>query len=295
MNHNLFSIKDLNKALLLLNKPIKKSLGQHYLINHQAAMTICQAVAKVSVSSRIVEIGAGLGHLTGILLANNFKVLAIETDGCSADFLKKRFKRDWSLFVNNGYVMHQDFLAEFELPDGFEKDLVLLGNLPYHITTPILFKSFEYFRECSSDLFFMMQKEVADRILADSGTKEYSRLSVLSRYHCQEIDNLMTLSPKSFYPSPKINSTVLHFKLRKEQLTKDYSLFKALVGGGFLYRRKQLKKALFLKNHLSLDKVILTKLRQREGDLLSKRAEELTLENYLYLTREYLKLMREIL
>ena len=289
LNHSLFSVSDLKKILLTLNKPIKKSLGQNYLINHQAAMTISEAVAKVSKTGKIVEIGAGLGHLTGVLLAKNFKVLAIETDALATQFLKERWA---SVFEDNLHVMHQDFLKEFRLPTEFQEELVLLGNLPYHIMTPILFKSFEDFRAQVTDLFFMMQKEVADRILATLGTRFSNKLSVLSRYHCSEISSVLNLGPKSFYPMPKVNSTVLHFKLRKKSLANNYFVFKAFVHNSFLYRRKQLKTALLLKNYLSLDEEILSLLIQKKADLFKKRAAELTLEDYLYLTQKYLEMKK---
>ena len=274
-------------------------MGQNYLINHQAAHRLADATAQIAGDHPVVEIGAGLGSLTHLLLERGLKVMAIETEAGSVRFLQEQWQ---SQYPSRLTVLHQDFLRPFKFPPGFSREVVFLGNLPYHITSPILFKCFE---ECPSwaegspgaegssqatDLIFMMQREVADRILAPPGSKQYGRISTLARYHAEAMEKLLQMGPGSFYPPPKIASAVVHFKLRKAPLTRHYQVFKALVHGGFLYRRKRLKAALFLRQPLGLeplDQAILKRLMEACEALFEKRAEELDVADYLYLANEY--------
>lgn len=283
VQYNLFSVKDLKRAMSDLGKPIKKSLGQNYLINSQAAETLAQTASQIASGRPVIEIGSGLGNLTQAMLKQKIKVLALETDKLAVNFLEKNLKPDTPDLT----IMHQNFLEDFVLPAGFNKSAIMLGNLPYNITSPILFKCFETFSENITDLIFMMQKEVADRILSSPGIKSYGKISTLANYHSFNINPILKLKPGSFYPRPQIDSTVLHFKLRQQALSKHYYVFKAMVHNAFFYRRKQLKKALFLKHSIPLNRKYLKVLTQKWSTLSAKRADELYLKDYLFLTEEY--------
>ena len=182
----------------------KKSLGQHFLVHPHQARRIVDAL-ELGGDETVVEIGAGLGALTVWLAGPDRRVVALERDPALARYLQEEILADNpGVEVSCQDVLKFDFL---ELSREIGQPLAVVGNLPYQITSPLLFKLMEE-REAISRAVLMMQQEVGARLLAAPGTKDYGILSVLLRYHFA-IRRLFSLGPANFFPPPQVDSVVL--------------------------------------------------------------------------------------
>ena len=193
------------KTLLLrLGLRPKKALGQHFLLHpHQARRIV--AALNLTGEETVVEIGAGLGALTGLLAPAARRVIALERDPELARFL------DTELLVESPevQVVCQDVLT-FDFPGAAReagRPLAVVGNLPYQITSPLLFTLIRDVAAINCAVL-MMQLEVGARLTASPGTKDYGILSVLVQYHFR-VTRLFSLSPGNFYPPPQVDSVVL--------------------------------------------------------------------------------------
>jgi len=257
-----------------LIKP-KKSLGQNFLIDQNI---IDKIISKVDIKDKsILEIGPGTGNLTvNILKKNPKKLIIIEKDNELAELLKK--KLDDSVRIINDDVLKVD---ENKLDIDI---LTVFGNLPYNISTEILCtwilniknKNFWF-----DNLVLMFQKEVADRIIAKFDTKNYGRLSILSNWKL-EIEKICDVQPSSFFPKPKIDSSVLLLKpkLNFFPLANPKNLEK-LTRTFFMHRRKMLKKSynLLFKGNLDIAKKL--------NIDLNLRPQNLNFETYYKLSEEF--------
>ena len=186
-----------------LLKP-KKSLGQNFLIDNNIINKIVE-IGSVDKNKTVMEIGAGYGNLTNaIVYMEPKKIFAVEKDKKLAFFLKKKFKN-----YKNLKIINRDILNIIE-ENNLEKNIIVFGNLPYNASTKILaslilLKKWPPWYEI---LILMFQKEVAERIMAKSQTKEYNRLAILSNWRL-EIKKHFNVSNNCFFPKPKIISTVL--------------------------------------------------------------------------------------
>jgi len=211
----------------------KKTLGQNFLIN----VGIVQKLSNFFGDGKIaIEIGPGKGIITEKLVEHFDKTIAVELDDFFAKALSEKISSD------KGFVVQQDILAlELDrIRDYYDEPLTLIGNIPYSITTPILFWFAQNYRAINRALL-IMQKEVAQRICASSGNKTYGIPSViLSRYF--DIEKLFDISPKSFNPAPKIISTAVRLTTRKQPIFPniDGKIFSRLVRVSFAHRRKKL-------------------------------------------------------
>lgn len=243
----------------------KKSLGQHFLRDENIARKIIGLLP--SANNRIIEIGPGEGVLTKYLIEGGWDAYFIDTDREAVDKLKLAFPDSGSR------IIHQDFLKA-DLHGFFQDDFILLGNLPYNISSQIFFKALEY-RSSVQFMLFMIQKEVAERIASPPGSKNYGILSVLLQAY-YEIDYLFTVNETVFYPRPRVKSAVVRLE-RKDQikLDCDEKLFFKVVKTAFNQRRKTLRNAL---KPMGMD------LTGIDPGLLNQRAEQLNLEDFVYLT-----------
>lgn len=214
----------------------KKRLGQHFLIDAEARFRIVEAV-EAPADARIVEIGPGMGSITEGL-AERFagRLTALELDEQSVEYLQGCAYSD-EIEVLHANCLHFDY-------DHFkERELVLVGNLPYNISSQILIKLLEL-RERVSGAVFMLQREVAQRVASDPGGREYGTLSVqLQAFY--DVELLFTLPPSSFDPPPKVHSSVV--RLRRNEVVAldcDEGLFRRVVRGAFNQRRKTLRNSL---------------------------------------------------
>tara|TARA_B100000902_G_scaffold58126_1_gene65150 strand:+ start:8932 stop:9720 length:789 start_codon:yes stop_codon:yes gene_type:complete len=214
----------------------KKSLGQNFLID-QKIIEIITNLIKIE-NKNILEVGAGTGNLTSAILNKKpKKLIVVEKDNELAILLKKKF-------LNKIKIINEDILKIDENSLEEEK-LTVFGNLPYNISTEILSNwilKLNLERLWFDRLILMFQKEVADRIISDFNSKNYGRLSVLTNWKL-DVEKITDIKPSSFFPRPKIQSSILIFKPKKNffKLDDPKSLEK-ITRIFFMHRRKMIKK-----------------------------------------------------
>ena len=244
----------------------RKRFGQNFLVDDQIINRIISTINPKN-NEIIVEIGPGKGALTIPILELLDHLNVIEID------------RDLVSLLNS---VQQDKLTIFEADalqfdfNQFSQKIRVIGNLPYNISSPLLFHLLN-FREKIIDMTFMLQKEVVDRIVATHGNKTYGRLSVMMQAFF-EVESMFVVPKESFEPQPKIESAILYLKTRTEPLVKNLKPLEEIVKVAFSQRRKTLKNCL---------KSIINQS-QTEIDL-SQRAEMLSIENFITLMNDYEK------
>lgn len=220
------------------NLRVKHKLGQNFLIRPEVVRRIAEA-AELSEGTPVMEIGPGIGTLTQALARTGAEVTAFELDESLAPVLAHTLEP-----YKNVKIIYEDVLKADLAGILGNRDWHAAANLPYYITTPILLSLIQ--SELPISLFvFMMQKEVADRILAAPGSKEYGALTIAVQYYCTA-EKVMDISPDSFIPRPAVTSTVLKLRRRESPVVavKDESLFFKLVKMGFGQRRKVFSNAM---------------------------------------------------
>ena len=215
----------------------RRRFGQNFLIEKSTIARIIESL-KISSQDSVIEIGPGKGALTERLVESRCDLTLIEIDRDLVDTLKKKYE---GLSIVNDDVLKVDLSSFF----GIEPKRII-GNLPYNISTPLLFK-LSRFNERIIDMHVMLQKEVAERIVSESSRKEYGRLSV-SIQLLWEVTKLFDVSPTAFSPQPKVNSSFICLKPKKK-INFDRNLMNRLLTSAFSARRKTLKNA--LRNYLN--------------------------------------------
>ena len=217
----------------------RKRFGQNFLHDQRVIGRIVQAVAP-RLGDNLVEIGPGMGALTAPLLAASSHLTVLELDRDLAATLPARMGHPQHLTIVEGDALRFDF-AQMEKLD---KPLRVVGNLPYNISTPLLFHLIRY-GAAVKDMHFMLQKEVVDRIVAEPKNKDFGRLSVMIQYYCKPTF-LFEVPPGAFNPPPKVTSAV--FRLEpyavKPVQARNEKLLAALVSQVFNQRRKTLRNTL---------------------------------------------------
>lgn len=246
----------------------KKFLGQHFLHDQKIALRIVESL-QTRYDQKVLEIGPGMGVLTRFLVEEGKVDLSlVEIDRDSVSYLKKHYPSLESRIIEG------DFL-KIDLRKIDSQKISIIGNFPYNISSQIFFKVLEH-RSLVDEVVCMLQKEVADRIAAPHGSKTYGILSVLLQAYF-EVKNLFKVSPGVFTPPPKVMSAVIRLKRNGvTDLGCDEALFVQVVKQGFNNRRKTLRNA--LKN-LNLSPEIV------QLDILDKRAEQLSVESFIELTK----------
>ena len=215
----------------------RRRFGQNFLIEKSTIARIIESL-KISPQDSVIEIGPGKGALTERLVKSQCNLTLIEIDRDLVDTLKRKYQ---GLSIVNEDVLKVDFSSFF----GIEPKRII-GNLPYNISTPLLFK-LSRVNEWIIDMHVMLQKEVAERIVSESSRKEYGRLSV-SIQLLWEVTKLFDVSPTAFSPQPKVNSSFICLKPKKK-INFDRDLMNQLLTSAFSARRKTLKNA--LRNYLN--------------------------------------------
>lgn len=234
----------------------KKQLGQNFLVNPEILKIILEA-GELTNTDTVIEIGAGLGCLTEVVARYAKRVIAVEVDPLLYKALKARFGAAWrrdevtsplqksihpSVQLLNADILKLEFatLLSHEAPTTFK----VIANLPYSITTPILWKLLEHHKQIHSCVL-MMQREVAERIVAGPGGKDYGALTIGITYHA-EAELIATLPPENFYPAPKVDSALLKLTMREKPkvVVENEQLFFNVVRTAFRTRRKMLKNSL---------------------------------------------------
>jgi len=220
------------------NITISKSLGQNFLTDGNIISKIVESL-QIEEDDFLVEIGPGMGALTCSLSEKARNVVAVEIDRRLIPALKETLSE-----VSNTVIINEDFLkADLnELTGGSEYKLV--GNLPYYITSPIIMKVLEQ-GPLPVQMVFMTQKEVAERLTAKAGTKDYGAITVAANYY-SEVEYLFTVSKEVFFPKPKVDSAVISMKPYKKPpvCVTDEKIFFEVVKAGFGQRRKTLGNSL---------------------------------------------------
>ena len=208
-----------------------KGLGQNYLIDGNIIDKIIDA-ADSSEQDLLLEIGPGLGALTQALLGTGATLIAIEKDPTMARHIARTF---------NGVQLIEEDVLDIDLSDLFETGITkIVANLPYSVGSRFIVNALEA-RPLPEKMVFMVQKEVADRLIAQPGGKPYGPLAIWSQLN-YEVKNIKNVSPNCFMPAPKVWSAVVRFEKRQTPLADvpDYSQFKRLVKQSFTQRRKQI-------------------------------------------------------
>jgi 16S rRNA (adenine1518-N6/adenine1519-N6)-dimethyltransferase len=254
----------------------KKSLGQHFLHDMNIARKIVEELHP-EISDAVLEIGPGKGVLTSLLVASGARITAADIDERSIDALRERFPSE---STHNLRLLHTDILdvALAELDQSDTERLRVIGNLPYNITSQILFRLFDQHARVR-DAVFMMQREVADRLVAPHGGKDYGILSVMTQVHAR-VRRCFHVSPNVFTPRPKVWSSVVHLEFHDELLgeIRNYSFFRSLVKATFGKRRKT------LANSLRYADIDITAVRELHEDWLSLRPEQLAVGDFITLS-----------
>ncbi len=217
----------------------RKRFGQNFLHDHHIIYNIISSIQAES-NQHWVEIGPGQGALTEPLLNKGVCLDVVELDRDLVVLLKTKFKQFSDLQIHSADALRFDFSS---LVKGDEK-LRVVGNLPYNISTPLMFHLLDY-AYCIEDMYFMLQKEVVERICAVPGSKKYGRLSVMMQYFCLS-EMLFEVPPESFDPIPQVSSAIIRLVPYRQPpvVINDIAKFNRVVTEAFSQRRKTLRNSL---------------------------------------------------
>lgn len=255
---------------MIENVSPKKFLGQHFLIDENISKKIVNAV-NLKEFDKIVEIGPGKGALSKYLFDFSDKLILIEYDTESVEFIKSSFKK------HNPNIIKKDFL-KYNLKDVLSQTSknLIIGNFPYNISSQIIFKILENYL-LVGNLIGMFQKEVAERIISKPNSKEYGIISVKTQL-LYDVKILFDVSPNVFFPKPRVNSSVISLTRKKNiNINFDLKLFDKLVKLSFQQRRKKIKNSL---KKLDIKENIL------EDSIFGLRPEQLSVNDFIRLTQK---------
>ena len=259
----------------------KKKLGQNFLHDKNIISSI---VNKANIEDEdIIEIGPGPGILTESILNNKARsLLAIEKDDSFEVNLKKiknKYKDNFIYLIND--------VIDFDFNKLKKKEYKIVSNLPYNISVPFILKMIKIRRVISwKDMILMVQKEVAERITANIGTKNYGRLSIMVNLN-NDVKKLLNVKPSSFIPKPKVDSTVIKISPKNKNLNINEEIFEKIVKICFSQRRKKIKNNL---DQLNTNTSLLLELSNIDPDI---RAENINIEGFLRISKNYEKLTKE--
>jgi 16S rRNA (adenine1518-N6/adenine1519-N6)-dimethyltransferase len=262
----------------------KKRYGQNFLVNKNISANIVK-VAGIGPQDTIIELGVGLGALTVPLAKQCKKVIGLEIDSGII-----RFHHEENILPDNVTLNHLDILkADFnELSKQTGERIKIIANLPYSISNPQLFKLIDH-QDVMDWAVLMLQKEVAQRLAADIGTKDYGILTIRMA-SCAAVKKLMELGPQHFHPRPKVDSQVVKitFQPQPDRVRAlpdhDPQLLEKIVRAAFQQRRKTLINALAAANLIGMDKKTIGEALEKSGLPGQIRGERLSVEEFIELT-----------
>ena len=277
------------------NLDFKKKFGQNFLTSEEILEEIISK-AKISKDDIILEIGPGIGTLTSKLLETGAEVISVEVDLELIRPLKERF-----FMYNNFTIISSDILKidiyseivkilESKGKTLNDKKIKVVANIPYYITTPIIFKLLGS-RNIVSEIYIMVQKEVAERICAKIGTKESSSITYMVSYYTEYLWDIYVDKTK-FVPSPKVDSKVIALKFREKPYpeVKNEELYFEIIRSAFLHRRKTFLNSISASN--KIDKKIISNIMEELGIDLRIRAEKITDKIYADIVDKYIEKRR---
>ncbi len=207
------------KAAAVPSNPVKPKIGQHFLTDQSAAVRIVQALGDVS-DATVLEIGPGRGAITDILARRSRRLIAVELDRVMSAQLRMKFSMQPNVEIIEGDVLKVEMDTVFGAKPGSLRTELnfapeparVVGNLPYYITSDIVLRLLEYHRYFST-IVIMVQKEVADRLAASPGSRDYGLLTATTQLYGR-VENLFTLPPTAFSPAPKVHSSVVRIDIK---------------------------------------------------------------------------------
>ena len=279
------------KTREILNKyglTAKKKFGQNFLIDDNILDEISTS-ACINDDELIIEIGPGLGNLTSYLLKKSRYVLLVEIDNNMIEILNDRFKENTNYSLINEDILKVDLdekisKIEEELSFSFKK-VKVVANLPYYITTPILFKLLQDSKRVD-EIVVMVQKEVADRMVASPKSKDYGILSVMIKY-LADAEIIIKVPKEAFIPSPNVTSSVIKLVKNKKYECDDEKKLFELIHHAFAQRRKKMINSLESSKFLNLDKKRIKDAFNKVNLNENVRAEELSIEEFILLSKEF--------
>lgn len=260
----------------------KKKYGQNFLVSEKVLTDIVQSV-DITDEDFVLEVGPGLGFLTEKLSENVKMVLAIEKDRDLVEYLRKRFKG------SNVKVICDNILFYDE--SNIKEDYKIVANLPYNITSAFL-RKFLASHDKPKEMILMVQKEVAERLVAKPGNRERGFLTVMVEYYVQSIEIVQYVDARCFWPVPSVESAIIKLKIANSaQCTAhsriDSEKFLKFVKMGFSQKRRQIHHP--LKDGLKLSKEKILKALKKAEIKATSRAEELSLDQWMRLYKEFSK------
>ena len=277
------------------NLDFKKKFGQNFLTSEEILDEVISK-ANISKDDIILEIGPGIGTLTAKLLETGAEVISVEVDLELVKPLKDRFFMYDNFTIISSDILKVDIYNEMvkilekkgkKLDD---RKIKVVANIPYYITTPIIFKLLEN-RNIVSEIYIMVQKEVAERICAKIGTKESSSITYMVSYYTEYLWDRYVDKTK-FMPSPKVDSKVIALRFRESPYpeVKDEELYFEIIRTAFLHRRKTFLNSVSSSN--KIDKNIVSKILEELGIDLKIRAEKITDNMYANIVEKYIEKRR---
>ncbi|MDA7742073.1 16S rRNA (adenine(1518)-N(6)/adenine(1519)-N(6))-dimethyltransferase RsmA [Francisellaceae bacterium] len=250
----------------------KKHLGQNFLHDPHIIENIIRQI-NIKTDDTLVEVGPGLGALTTQILPITQKLNVIEYDTDVIPTLKENCEALGELIIHHQDALKFDFEA---LAQNLESKIRLVGNLPYNISSPLIFHFIKHI-DSIADMHFMLQKEVVERICSGPGSKSYGRLSIMIQYFCKT-EALFVVPPEAFTPAPKVDSQIIRLTPHqtKQTTAQNFERFADIVRSAFSQRRKTLRNT--LKAHANIEQL------EKAGIDPSARAETIPLEKFVVLS-----------
>jgi len=271
---------------------LTKSLGQNFLVDDAIINQIVDT-ADISYNDTVIEIGSGIGNMTAELALKAEKVFAVEIDRYLIPALTDNLKDFANIDIINKDIMKmelKDVLPPANIENeigGGVKSVKVVANLPYYITTPIIMKLLEN-NPGIDFMVFMVQKEVADRMVADPGGKNYGALSIAVQYY-SKAEKVFDVPPSCFIPQPDVSSTVIKLSIYKKPQVDllDKELFFKTVKASFAQRRKTLVNALFNSGNFIENKQEIKRILETIGVEEKQRGETLSIMQFAKLSNSF--------
>lgn len=280
IDKRLYSPKYVNEILKKHGFRVSKSLGQNFLIDGNIVRNICEA-GGVSKEDSILEIGPGLGTLTEELALNAKKVVSVELDESLLPVLNETLENYNNIEIIHGDILKVDLgkIIDEKLGGG---PIKVIANLPYYVTTPIIAKLIEEDLNIET-IIVMVQKEVAERIVANPGNKQYGSLTVFINFYTDS-EIVMRVPKTVFMPKPNVDSAVVKLTIKDKLPEVDRELFFKVVKSAFGKRRKTILNSLS-SGELDLEKKDIKKTLEKVNIPSNKRAEELGIEDFVKISK----------